>query len=97
MKSIGNMTHVFILYTLFISITFGQKRPFPQGVNYPDCIKPNHISQDTMNNSIAVYYEKWKSNKINLNKDAVFQVPAELEQYSRKNLAKKLKDILEKI
>jgi endo-1,4-beta-D-glucanase Y len=36
-------------------------RPFPQNINYPGTIKPNHISQAEINNSIQAYYDYWKN------------------------------------
>jgi endo-1,4-beta-D-glucanase Y len=36
-------------------------RPFPQNLNYPGCIKPSHVTQEEINNSIKSYYEYWKS------------------------------------
>jgi endo-1,4-beta-D-glucanase Y len=36
------------------------KRPFPQNLNYPGCIKPNHVSQTEINNSLKSYYDLWK-------------------------------------
>jgi endo-1,4-beta-D-glucanase Y len=43
------------------SSTSAIKRPFPQNLNYPGAIKPNHISQTEINNSIQTYYEYWKN------------------------------------
>lgn len=37
------------------------KKPFPQAVNYPGCIKPNHVSQSDLNNSVARFYNYWKT------------------------------------
>jgi endo-1,4-beta-D-glucanase Y len=36
-------------------------RPFPQNLSYPGCIKPNHVTQEEINNSIKSYYDYWKS------------------------------------
>jgi endo-1,4-beta-D-glucanase Y len=35
-------------------------RPFPQNLNYPGCIKPSHVTQEDINNSIKNYYNYWK-------------------------------------
>jgi len=34
-------------------------RPFPQNLNYPGCIKPSHVTQADINNSITSYYDYW--------------------------------------
>jgi endo-1,4-beta-D-glucanase Y/chitodextrinase len=39
----------------------GELKPFPQQVSYSGIIKPNHVSQSSMNNSVAAYYDYWKS------------------------------------
>jgi endo-1,4-beta-D-glucanase Y len=36
-------------------------RPFPQNLSYPGCIKPSHVTQADINNSIMRYYDHWKS------------------------------------
>jgi endo-1,4-beta-D-glucanase Y len=36
-------------------------RPFPQNLNYNGCIKPSHVTQADINNSIISYYEYWKN------------------------------------
>ncbi|SDG18317.1 glycosyl hydrolase family 8 [Chitinophaga filiformis] len=38
-----------------------QNKPFPQAVTYPNCIKPNNVTQAAMNASVAGYYDYWKS------------------------------------
>jgi endo-1,4-beta-D-glucanase Y len=43
------------------SVTTVINRPFPQNLNYPGCIKPNHVTQTDINNSIMTYYDYWKS------------------------------------
>ncbi len=35
-------------------------RPFPQNKNFTLCIKPNHQSQDQLNNDVIDYYKYWK-------------------------------------
>src|SRR5262245_4236536 len=42
------------------SVTPGTNRPFPQNLNFPGCIKPNHVTQNEINNSLKSYYEYWK-------------------------------------
>jgi endo-1,4-beta-D-glucanase Y len=49
---------------VWTSNTSAIKRPFPQSLNYPGAIKPNHISQAEMNNSIQTHYEYWKNKYI---------------------------------
>src|SRR5262249_16447233 len=38
----------------------GCNRPFPQNLTFPDCIKPNNVTQADMDNSIKSYYDYWK-------------------------------------
>ena len=51
---------VFGLMLLASNNVFGQNKPFPQALNYPNTIKPNNVSQTAMNNSVTAYYENWK-------------------------------------
>lgn len=44
-----------------------EKKPFPQQVNYTGVIKPNHVTQASMNQSVASYYSYWKSTYIKNN------------------------------
>lgn len=37
-------------------------KPFPQQVTYSGVVKPNHISQDELNESVKSYYNHWKMN-----------------------------------
>nr|WP_295872911.1 glycosyl hydrolase family 8 [uncultured Chitinophaga sp.] len=37
-----------------------QNKPFPQAISYPNCIKPNNVTQAAMNASVASYYDYWK-------------------------------------
>jgi endo-1,4-beta-D-glucanase Y len=39
----------------------GVNRPFPQNLNYPGCIKPNNVTQASINDSIRSYYNYWKT------------------------------------
>jgi hypothetical protein len=43
------------------SSTSAINRPYPQNINYPGTIKPNHLSQAEINNSIQAYYDYWKN------------------------------------
>lgn len=38
-----------------------QNKPFPQAITYPNCIKPNNVTQSAMNTSVASYYDYWKA------------------------------------
>lgn len=35
-------------------------KPFPQQVNYAGVIKPNHVTQESLNASVSSYYDNWK-------------------------------------
>jgi endo-1,4-beta-D-glucanase Y len=37
-----------------------QNKPFPQAITYPGCIKPNNVSQATLNSDVLAYYTYWK-------------------------------------
>lgn len=37
-------------------------KPFPQQVTHPGVVKPNHISQEELNESVKSYYNHWKMN-----------------------------------
>ena len=37
------------------------RRPFPQGLNFPGTIKPTGITQETMDDLVASYYDYWKA------------------------------------
>jgi endo-1,4-beta-D-glucanase Y len=39
----------------------GEQKPFPQQVSYSGVIKPNHVSQASMNQAVASYYDYWKA------------------------------------
>ena len=39
---------------------FAQNKPFPQQLDYPGCIKPNNLTQATLDNDAVVFYEYWK-------------------------------------
>ncbi len=50
-----------LIFLLLITGLHGQNRPFPQELNYPNTIKPDHISQSAMNTAVAAYYDYWKN------------------------------------
>lgn len=37
-----------------------EMKPFPQQVNYAGVIKPNHVTQESLNTSVRSYYDNWK-------------------------------------
>ncbi|MES5938882.1 MULTISPECIES: glycosyl hydrolase family 8 [unclassified Bacillus cereus group] len=37
-----------------------EMKPFPQQVNYGGVIKPNHVTQESLNASVINYYDNWK-------------------------------------
>ncbi|PES17927.1 glycosyl hydrolase family 8 [Bacillus tropicus] len=37
-----------------------EMKPFPQQVNYAGVIKPNHVTQQSLNASVRSYYDNWK-------------------------------------
>lgn len=49
-----------LLCTFIAFNIYSQYRPYPQHITYPNCIKPNHVSQQAMDNAVAEYYTKWK-------------------------------------
>jgi len=52
---------------------------------------------EKIKDAILFYYKKWKINKLDVKKEDIFQIPEELEKYSRRNLTKDLAHILDKI
>ena len=42
--------------------TVSAQKPFPQGLNWPGCIKPSGVAQSTMNSDITSIYDKFKAN-----------------------------------
>jgi gliding motility-associated-like protein len=53
----------FVLTILFLStFVYSANFPFPQARNYPYGIKPNNVSQDTMNNVVLSAYNSWRNN-----------------------------------
>ncbi|WP_046216293.1 glycosyl hydrolase family 8 [Paenibacillus wulumuqiensis] len=68
----ARLTHLSLVFAMIIASVgmtgapdtaygAGEKKPFPQQVNYPGVIKPNHITQAQMNRDVAGYYDYWKS------------------------------------
>lgn len=55
---------VVVISALFAGVTAAQERGFPAGVNYENCIKPNHISQYEMDSTISDYYFHVKENYV---------------------------------
>ncbi len=39
----------------------GEMKPFPQQLSYPGIIKPNHVTQASMNAAVTAYYDYWKA------------------------------------
>ncbi|KMQ49841.1 Chitosanase/endoglucanase [Chitinispirillum alkaliphilum] len=52
---------VVVFIALFYTHSSGQYRAFPQAVDFPNTIKPSHVTQQQMNNSITSFYESWKT------------------------------------
>lgn len=50
-----------LMILILITGLHGQNRPFPQALNYPNTIKPSHVSQTSMNTAVAAYYDYWKT------------------------------------
>jgi endo-1,4-beta-D-glucanase Y len=57
-----NLLLSFVLIICFQN-SFGQNpsKPFPQGLNFAGCIKPNNVTQSQMNVSIQTLYNTYKS------------------------------------
>lgn len=53
------MKRIVLPLMLLSSSLFAQNKPFPQGINYPGCIKPA-ITQTTLNSDVSSYYTYWK-------------------------------------
>jgi len=53
---------LFVLLAMLLSLSgFAQNKPFPQAVSWPGCIKPNNVTQATLNSDVTAYYTYWKS------------------------------------
>lgn len=55
------LSFTIFLFVLTYPGIYAQNRPFPQQVNFPECIKPSNVTQAEMNETIKSYYQKWKS------------------------------------
>ena len=65
-----NAACLFILFNLISVLSPAQQtfRPFPQHANYSNgVIKPDHISQQQMDDSVRSFYDKWKARYIHSN------------------------------
>ncbi len=51
----------FLIVSGIPGLVYGQNRPFPQALDYEDCIKPDNVTQKEMNASVTDFYEYWKS------------------------------------
>ncbi|MGH1324015.1 glycosyl hydrolase family 8 [Bacillus pretiosus] len=49
-----------------------EMKPFPQQVNYAGVIKPNHVTQESLNASVRSYYDNWKKKYL---KNDLFSLP----------------------
>ena len=59
-----SLNKIFIsLLLLLTTITMAAtpQRPFPQEMDFPGCIKPNNVTQTSMNGSITSLYDDYKS------------------------------------
>ena len=58
---------LFSILCLFTNLLLAQniQKPFPQHVKYsPGTIKPNHITQTQLDNSVKGFYTQWKKHYI---------------------------------
>ena len=59
MKLLSSLSIYFLLScTLLVN---AQNRPFPQGADWANCIKPS-LTQTQLDNDVASYYDSWKTN-----------------------------------
>lgn len=58
MKSLASKL---ILASMISSPLWAAYKPFPQSQTYPGFIKPNYISQDSLNSMVRSYYDSWKT------------------------------------
>lgn len=45
----------------FSTVALAQTKPYPQAQNFAGSIKPNNVTQATMNTQVSSYYTYWKS------------------------------------
>ncbi len=50
-----------IITASIATCSFAVNRPYPQGIDFPGCIKPNNVTQTQMNNSVSSLYDSYKS------------------------------------
>jgi endoglucanase len=64
--SLRNITFsIFLLLPVQLLISQSASKPFPQVAQYFDLvIKPNHISQQIINDSVISFYRQWKKKYI---------------------------------
>ena len=60
MKQLNSFLLLTLMGLLGSLNVMGQNKPYPQGLTYPGCIKPNNITQTTLNNDALTYYNYWK-------------------------------------
>ncbi len=57
----GLVIFTIALFALVNTVSvFAQNKPFPQQLTYAGCIKPNHVTQASLNSSVTAYYDYWK-------------------------------------
>ncbi len=64
MKKNSSLILVCVLFFQVTISIYGQNRPYPRHITYPNCIKPNHVTQQALDNAVAEYYTKWKRDHI---------------------------------
>ncbi len=55
------MKNIITLVLVTFLFASAANRPFPQGINFSGCIKPDNVTQEQMNNSITALYDYYKS------------------------------------
>jgi hypothetical protein len=65
---------VTLLCLIICGLANAQNKPFPQGVNFPGCIKPTNVTQAQMNTAIQTFYTTYKSKYLK-------QCPDKTDQY----------------
>lgn len=59
--------YIYSLGLALVALASADNRPFPQSINFPGAIKPNHISQDSLNKNVQSYYDYWKTQYLRSN------------------------------
>jgi len=62
-----------LLFLMMYGLVNAQNKPFPQGVNFPGCIKPTNVTQAQMNAAIQTFYNTYKSKYLKQCPDAADQ------------------------